>query len=166
MAEGIIGKGSSTGGTDQHGKGNSTGGVDKTDKSNSTGGIDQHGKGNSTGGTDKQSKDQTKEATSAKRGSRSSKAEKSPLERSLHGRKCVGCGEFAGKKELLRVVKNQEGGILIDPTGKMNGRGAYLHKSAECSAAAKKKHALERALKCDGKSAEAIYNSLVAAYDG
>ena len=41
-------------------------------------------------------------------------------------RKCTGCGEMKPKKELVRVVKTPEGEISLDPTGKMNGRGAYL----------------------------------------
>jgi predicted RNA-binding protein YlxR (DUF448 family) len=108
--------------------------------------------GNQTGGKPKQD-------------NRRAKTEKSPLERSLHGRKCVGCGEFAGKKTLIRIVRTKAGEVLTDPTGKANGRGAYLHESAECVAVAKKKRGLERALKCDNKAAEAVYNQLIQAYD-
>ncbi len=43
-------------------------------------------------------------------------------------RKCVATGEQLPKKELIRVVKNKEGQVFVDPTGKMNGRGAYLKK--------------------------------------
>ena len=46
-------------------------------------------------------------------------------------RKCVVTGEQLPKKELIRVVRNKEGEVFIDPTGKMNGRGAYLKLSHE-----------------------------------
>ena len=41
-------------------------------------------------------------------------------------RRCTGCGEMKDKKELIRVVRTPEGSIMIDRTGKINGRGAYL----------------------------------------
>lgn len=46
-------------------------------------------------------------------------------------RQCVGCGQMKGKKEMMRVLKTAEGDILLDMTGKKNGRGAYLCKSME-----------------------------------
>ena len=47
-------------------------------------------------------------------------------------RMCLGCGEMKPKKELIRAVKSPEGDISIDLTGKKNGRGAYICRSAEC----------------------------------
>ena len=44
-------------------------------------------------------------------------------------RKCVGCQEMKEKKSLIRVVKTAEGDIILDDTGKKNGRGAYICKS-------------------------------------
>lgn len=61
-------------------------------------------------------------------------------------RKCIACGESFSKKELLRVVFNKEEGILVDHTGKKNGRGAYLCNKSECIEKAKKTKALNRAL--------------------
>ena len=46
-------------------------------------------------------------------------------------RKCLATNEQLPKKELIRVVRNKEGQVFVDPTGKMNGRGAYLKKSIE-----------------------------------
>lgn len=46
-------------------------------------------------------------------------------------RTCVACREVLSKRTLIRVVRTQEG-IRIDPTGKMNGRGAYLHDRRAC----------------------------------
>ncbi|KSV57645.1 RNase P modulator RnpM [Acetivibrio ethanolgignens] len=62
-------------------------------------------------------------------------------------RKCTGCGEMKNKKELLRVIKTPEEEIVLDITGKKNGRGAYICRSAECFAKARKTKALERSLK-------------------
>ena len=62
-------------------------------------------------------------------------------------RQCVGCGQMKGKKEMMRVLKTAEGDILLDMTGKKNGRGAYLCKSMECLRKARKSKGLERSLK-------------------
>lgn len=62
-------------------------------------------------------------------------------------RKCTGCGEMKNKKEMLRVIKTPEEEIVLDITGKKNGRGAYICSSAECFAKARKTKALERSLK-------------------
>lgn len=47
-------------------------------------------------------------------------------------RKCVGCGEMKAKKELLRVLRTEEGEFVLDTTGRKNGRGAYVCVSREC----------------------------------
>ena len=60
-------------------------------------------------------------------------------------RKCIACQERDSKKGLIRIVKNKEGQIFLDPTGKANGRGAYICKDAECLQKAIKSKALERA---------------------
>lgn len=61
-------------------------------------------------------------------------------------RKCVGCQEMKEKKSLIRVVKTAEGDIILDDTGKKNGRGAYICKILECFKKAKKTKALESSL--------------------
>lgn len=61
-------------------------------------------------------------------------------------RQCVGCGEMKSKKEMIRVLKTEED-IVLDITGKKNGRGAYLCKNAECLALAQKNKGLERSFK-------------------
>ena len=61
-------------------------------------------------------------------------------------RKCVGCQEMKEKKSLIRVVKTAEGDIILDDTGKKNGRGAYICKRLECFKKSKKTKALERSL--------------------
>ncbi|MBU9726740.1 MULTISPECIES: RNase P modulator RnpM [Diplocloster] len=62
-------------------------------------------------------------------------------------RKCTGCGEMKSKKEMIRVLKTAENEIVIDATGKKNGRGAYLCYSRECFEKAVKSRGLERSLK-------------------
>ncbi len=62
-------------------------------------------------------------------------------------RKCIGCGEMRGKKEMMRVLKTPEGEFLLDVTGKKNGRGAYLCFSRECLKKAIKGKGLERSFK-------------------
>ena len=62
-------------------------------------------------------------------------------------RQCTGCREMKSKKEMLRVLKTTEDEIVLDATGKKNGRGAYLCFSRECLDKAIKNHGLERSLK-------------------
>lgn len=59
-------------------------------------------------------------------------------------RQCIGCGEMKSKKEMIRVIKTAEGEILLDATGRKNGRGAYLCPSMECFKKAVKGRGLER----------------------
>lgn len=62
-------------------------------------------------------------------------------------RQCVGCGEMKNKKDMMRVLKSAEGPIVLDMTGKKNGRGAYLCMNKECLVKARKNKGLERSLK-------------------
>ncbi len=61
-------------------------------------------------------------------------------------RMCVGCRAMKEKRSLVRVVRTEDGGAKVDPTGKMNGRGAYVCPDAECLRRAVKSRALDRAL--------------------
>lgn len=58
----------------------------------------------------------------------------------LPQRTCIGCNTQKDKKDLIRIVKNKQGGIMLDKTGKAPGRGAYICDSLEC---------LEKAIKCN-----------------
>ena len=69
------------------------------------------------------------------------------MEKKIPLRKCVGCGEMKEKKSLIRVLKTPEDEILLDTTGKANGRGAYICKNADCLKKAVKNRGLERSLK-------------------
>ncbi len=69
-------------------------------------------------------------------------------------RTCVGCREVLSKRELLRIVRTPEG-VQLDPTGKLEGRGAYLHDKRSCWEKALKgslAHALKTELTIKDKS--------------
>lgn len=78
--------------------------------------------------------------------------------RKLPMRQCIGCQEMKNKKEMMRVLKTTEGELVIDTTGKKNGRGAYLCFSKECFEKAVKNKGLERSLKM--KIPQSVYESL------
>ena len=62
-------------------------------------------------------------------------------------RQCIGCGEMKPKKEMLRVIKTAEEEIMLDTTGRKNGRGAYLCPNSECLKKAIKDKGLDRSFK-------------------
>ena len=62
-------------------------------------------------------------------------------------RKCVGCQEMKSKREMIRILKTESEGIILDATGKKNGRGAYICRSGECLEKAIRNHGIERSLK-------------------
>ena len=73
-------------------------------------------------------------------------------------RMCTGCMEMKQKKELIRVVRNKEGEVSLDLTGKKPGRGAYLCRNIQCLEKSFKTKRLERNL--ETKISEEIYNKL------
>lgn len=73
-------------------------------------------------------------------------------------RQCVGCMEMKSKKEMMRILKTAEGDIVLDMTGKKNGRGAYLCQKNECLKKARKNKGLERSLKMS--IPDEVYDSL------
>ncbi|MGL4731643.1 MAG: RNase P modulator RnpM [Clostridium sp.] len=66
--------------------------------------------------------------------------------RKIPQRMCTGCMEMKDKKQLIRVVRNKEGEISIDMTGKKPGRGAYICKNIECLEKSIKAKRLDRNL--------------------
>ena len=64
-------------------------------------------------------------------------------------RKCTGCNEMKEKRELVRIVRDPEGMISVDLTGKKSGRGAYICKDERCLMKAQKAKRLERAFECE-----------------
>ena len=73
-------------------------------------------------------------------------------------RRCLATNESFPKKELLRIVRTPEGEVRVDESGKMNGKGAYISRSPEALALAKKKKVLNRALEVE--ISEEIYAEL------
>ena len=73
-------------------------------------------------------------------------------------RMCMVCRQRREKEELIRVVKVKDE-IIIDRSGKAQGRGAYLCKNKECINQAQKRKALERAF--SGKIDVAVYDKLI-----
>ena len=78
--------------------------------------------------------------------------------KNLPQRTCMGCNSKKDKKDLIRIVKNKEGIISIDKTGKANGRGAYICNNVECLEKVVKSKRLERVL--ETKISEEIYENL------
>ena len=73
-------------------------------------------------------------------------------------RRCTGCGEHFPKNTLCRVLKTPEGEIVLDLTGKKNGRGAYICKSVECLKKARKSRRIESSLECSVPAE--VYNEI------
>ncbi|GAE91577.1 nucleic-acid-binding protein [Gracilibacillus boraciitolerans JCM 21714] len=79
-------------------------------------------------------------------------------------RKCVVTQEMLPKQSLIRVVKTREGEVSVDPTGKKNGRGAYVSKDIKVIEQAEKNGALEKHLEI--KVPETIYQELRTLIEG
>lgn len=73
-------------------------------------------------------------------------------------RKCVVTGELKPKQEMIRVVRNKEGEVFVDETGKKNGRGAYLTIDQNVFDEARKKKVLNQVFQADID--EIIYDEL------
>lgn len=74
-------------------------------------------------------------------------------------RKCVVTQEQFPKNELLRVVLTPENTVVVDETGRQNGRGAYLSKRLETVEKARKSKALDRSLKT--KIDDSVYEEIL-----
>lgn len=69
-----------------------------------------------------------------------------PRPKHVPQRTCIACRQVAGKRSLVRLVRTADG-VVIDPTGKKAGRGAYLHPYQECWQAGLRTHRIEQALR-------------------
>ena len=81
------------------------------------------------------------------------------MNKKIPQRQCVGCSEMKNKKDMIRVLRTEDEGIVLDVTGKKNGRGAYICKNSECLMKAKKTKGLDRSFKM--AVSEEIYDSLI-----
>lgn len=76
----------------------------------------------------------------------------------IPNRTCIGCNTQKPKKELIRIVKNAQGEIKIDKTGKLPGRGAYICNNSECLEKAVRSKRLERSFEM--KIEDVVYEQL------
>ena len=81
-----------------------------------------------------------------------------PKKKNVPMRMCIACREMKPKQEMTRVVRNADGEISADPTGKAPGRGAYICKNEECLNKVMKSNRLEKVL--DVKINQDLYESL------
>lgn len=79
-------------------------------------------------------------------------------------RKCVATQEQLPKKELIRIVRTPEGQVVIDQSGRANGRGAYLKRSVEAVEIARKRGALAKALETEVPAS--LYDELLELLNG
>lgn len=69
--------------------------------------------------------------------------------RKIPERQCLGCNKHAPKAELLRVVRDPDGGVSLDFKGRKPGRGAYICRSVECLRRARKNRRISHSLACE-----------------
>lgn len=74
-------------------------------------------------------------------------------------RKDIVTGEMMPKRQLIRVVKNKEGEVMLDPTGKKSGRGAYIAVDVEIAKRAKEEKTFEKAFHV--KLDDSFYDELI-----
>lgn len=74
-------------------------------------------------------------------------------------RSCIVTRERLPKGELLRIVKSPSGEVLVDMTGKINGRGAYIKKDIEVLDKAKKSKILEKVLETE--ISDSVYEDIL-----
>jgi len=77
------------------------------------------------------------------------KTARSPRRKHIPQRTCVACRTARPKRELVRIVRTPEGDIIVDETGKQNGRGAYLCRARACWETALSGGLLKRALRAN-----------------
>ncbi len=80
------------------------------------------------------------------------------MEKKIPMRTCIGCRNVRPKTEMIRIVKTKDGSVEADITGKAEGRGAYVCRSAECFAKLRKTKALNRTFKTSVP--DEVYESL------
>lgn len=82
-------------------------------------------------------------------------------QRKIPSRKCILTNEMFPKKDLIRIVKNKEGEISVDVTGKKAGRGAYVVSKLEVIQNARDKKRLEKFFEATSEEMEPIYNEVI-----
>ncbi|ANZ63507.1 DNA-binding protein [Secundilactobacillus paracollinoides] len=83
--------------------------------------------------------------------------------RKIPMRKNIVTGEMAPKKELVRIVRDKENNVAVDPTGKMSGRGAYITLNVDVAKKAKKDRTFDKVF--ETKVDDTFYDDLIAYVD-
>ena len=86
------------------------------------------------------------------------------MQKKIPQRQCMGCRERKEKREMIRVVRQTNGEVSLDFSGKLNGRGAYLCPVPECLKKARKARSLERSLEVE--IPETVYDRLEREMEG
>ncbi len=71
------------------------------------------------------------------------------MQKKIPQRQCMGCRERKAKKDMIRVVRSTDGTVMLDFSGKLNGRGAYICPDPECLKKAQKSNSLGRSLETE-----------------
>ncbi len=85
-------------------------------------------------------------------------------QRKIPLRQCIACRELKEKKAMLRVVKNSDGNIFLDFSGKAAGRGAYVCDQSDCITKLKAKRLIDKAFSC--RVDDKVYTSIEEEYFG
>ena len=86
------------------------------------------------------------------------------MQKKIPQRQCMGCRERMAKRDLIRIVRQPDGNVSLDFSGKMNGRGAYICPKSECLKKAQRSKALERSLEVT--IPEEVYDRLTKEMEG
>lgn len=87
-----------------------------------------------------------------------------PKTKKIPLRLCIACRELKPKKEMLRIVKNSEGKIFLDFSGKASGRGAYICNDENCVKKLKKQRLINKVFACEVD--ESVYVAIEEEYFG
>ena len=86
------------------------------------------------------------------------------MQKKIPQRQCMGCRERMAKRDLIRIVRQPDGNVSLDFSGKLNGRGAYICPNPECLKKAQRSKALERSLEVT--IPEEVYDRLTKEMEG
>jgi hypothetical protein len=87
-----------------------------------------------------------------------------PKQKKIPLRQCIACRTLKEKRQMLRIVKNSEGQIFIDFSGKAAGRGAYICDNTECITKLKKQRLINRVFSSEVD--EKVYTAIEEEYFG
>ncbi len=79
-------------------------------------------------------------------------------------RQCVACRQLKPKKQMLRIVKNSEGKVFLDFSGKAAGRGAYICDDPECIKKLRKARLINKVFSCE--VGDEVYSAIEEEYLG